>query len=123
MSIPSSAATVISLIVVLVLSSTFPFKVSGFVPVRVGNVERSVIEQTSALQYQAGEEVGKSGETTVIKKTCMRPIVVKDQVMVPPARIKTTAHSEGKKPTIIDIMTLDDLKYFLEDDDRVAVIK
>ena len=117
----SSTISIASLILVFLLSSS---PVCSFLPVRVGNVPySSLTEQNTALRYQIDEDEVAVTEKNV-KKTCVRPIVVNEQVTVRPSRIKTsTKHSNGKKPTIIDIQTLDDLKYFLEDDERIAVIK
>jgi hypothetical protein len=48
-----------------------------------------------------------------------------DDIPVEAARakpVKTSKH-DNKKPTIVNLKTLDDLKYFLEEDDRLVAIK
>ena len=44
-------------------------------------------------------------------------------VAVTTAPVRTTAHNKGKKATITDIQSLDGLRYFLEEDKRITVIK
>jgi hypothetical protein len=44
------------------------------------------------------------------------------EAAVPAKPVKTSKH-DNRKPTVVNLKTLDDLKYFLEEDDRVVAIK